>query len=240
MSAVRGAAGKVTFCSAWIGARLINRARTASYVPRPQHVADLVRAVLDLSLGASLRTDARELQHMCGASAHDAYGAGTEQDPLQMHRSAVDGLFNELLARSKLQRLEQHGAELANAAHHATLARVGAGILPDAAVARGGPTGGRLSAGPIGTYDLLMALAFGRGDEAEGLFAPLRPAAAVAAAAQEQGGESGAGCTQCDIEASGLDPFRSQARLLFAAKVSVLLFTVIFDANHAHNLTRSP
>lgn len=220
MSAVRGATGKVTFCSAWVGARLINRARTASYVPRPQHVADLVRAVLDLSLGASLRSDARELQHTCGAHAYDTYGAGTAHDPLKMHRKAVDGLFSELLERSKLQRLEQHAPELMNAAHHATTARVGGGILPDAAETGGG----RHPAGPIGTFDLLKSLAFGCGDEAEGLFAPLRSVAAVAAAAEEQGADSSTGCTQCDIEACGLDPFRSQARLLFAAQVNTLAF----------------
>ena len=183
-------------------------------------------------------------------------------------------------------RLEQHAVELLDRAHHATAARVGAGILPDAppppAVSTesesaaatpattsgwghrtrwepdassmvggdgsgiagvlvlpnlesakpmirsvplgvGGvstvasPTDASTAAPIIGTFDLLMALAFGRGSEAEGLFAPLRPRSEFDAAAKAPPIRS--------VEANGLDAARCQARLVFAQIVAKLAFS---------------
>jgi hypothetical protein len=81
---------------------------------------------------SSLRCDAQEQQSLCGANAWDEYGSGTSATWLSTHRKRTKGVLGSLLDQEKLLRLEQHAVELLDRAHHATAARVGAGILPDA------------------------------------------------------------------------------------------------------------
>ena len=100
--AVGGAYAKVNFCTAWVGARPLNRQRTATYVPRPQHLHVLVGVVLDLILGSSLRCDAQEQQSLCGANAWDEYGSGTSATWLSTHRKRTKGVLGSLLDQEKL------------------------------------------------------------------------------------------------------------------------------------------
>jgi hypothetical protein len=186
--------------SVYVGGSLIDASRRRLSPVSPDDVRSFLKSVVDFSVGPSFRFTSNEGEYMI-SNQGQTYVLSPLQ-PLQLHSQQCQNLLRNLFMPSRLTKMESHRSQWLEEYRRQQ------GRSPGDCTAAAA-----MHACPLSTYDLLVALSFGRGNVSEGFFFPFSTSTTAAPP------------SIVEVTAAGEDHLRMEVQMILAKHVRQLIYS---------------